>query len=128
MISWQSSLHFSFVQMNSKEDFRLFSRWISIANELPPQGEEDNRVVGLSRKENKEFWTTESRFNHLYNRFANIAIFFMSLFVCIQYFLIQFKVDFYLYLLVQLFHASYTFLWFYYYFHCICKCLNWSPR
>lgn len=120
MISWQSSLHFSFVQMSSRENFRLFFRWISIANELPPQGEEEERVVGLSRKENREFWKSENRFNHLYIRFANSAIFVMALGISVQYFLIQFEIDFWVYLTVQLFHASYTFAWFYFYFHCIC--------
>ena len=90
-----------------------------ITNEAPKESRE-TRVVGISRKENNKFWQTEQRFNRLYYRFANIAIFEMSAVIVVQYFLVQFDIDFYLYILIQVFHSAYTFLWFYLYFHCIC--------
>ena len=108
------------MQMNSKNDCHLFWRWIIITNELPARNYADYPVVGLSRKENDLFWQTESRFNHLYYRFANVGIFIACTGICVQYLLVEFDIDFYLYLLIQGFHICYTYLWFYLYFHCIC--------
>lgn len=120
MISWQSSIHFSFIQMNSRKDCHLFFRWISISNELPAQKGSKYRVVGLSRKENDEFWIAEHRFNQLYYRLANIGIHFACTGICVQYFLVSFDIDFYLFILIQGFHIVYSYVWFYLYFHCIC--------
>lgn len=118
MIAWQCSLHFAFIWMNEKEDCRLFLRWIMITNEAPTKG--DTRVVGLSRKENNEFRQTERRFNRLYYRFADIAIYGLSAVIAVQYFFVRFEIDLCLQILVQAIHVGCFYLFGYLIVHCIC--------
>lgn len=72
--SWLFWIHIIFNHVNTRNDYHLFRVWMKMSNET--KREEDDRVIGLSRRENKKFWLAEDRFNHIYYRIVNFSLFF----------------------------------------------------
>lgn len=50
-----------------------------MTNEIKNENGNEFKVIGLSSKENNEFWNREDHFNYIYNRFYNIFMIFLSL-------------------------------------------------
>ena len=71
---WALFFHFVFNYLNAKNDYRLMRFWMKLTLELPVKSDQDYKVMGLSRKENKAFWTKENYFNRLWNRTLNCYI------------------------------------------------------
>lgn len=115
MSVWLSLTQISFSYLNAREDHRLFKIWAQVTYEKPAKTERDYIVAGLSRKENKKFWLAEQKFNSLFNRVLNFALWVAYFVYCSQLFFVRFDVDWITYSLVQTFQVTYS-SWFIYVF------------
>lgn len=119
MIPWQFWIRYVFEYANAKNDFRLFRVWLKLTYEIPAKSERDYRVAGLPTEENKSFWMAEDRFNALFYRAANVFLTFACSLVVAQFFLVQFDVQLWIYLLVQIVHLVYTNFYIWMFIHLI---------
>ena len=100
LISWMTTLHFRLNRFNSASN-ESFMLWMRMSNEIP----NDRPLVGISVKENVEFWTAEKHFNFYYNRALYVVLVASYVTINIQIFLVSYNVDTCNYLIVQCVHS-----------------------
>ena len=88
---------------------------MKLTYELPARSRKGFEVVGLSRKQNLKFWLADQRFNWLWYR----AMAFLTLASCsifsVQFFLVPFDVNIFIYALLQAINVAHFFLYFFLY-------------
>ena len=95
------TLHILFNSILAKDNYKLWFKWMQMSRELPPKKGMGYKVIGLSEKENKQFWDAEANFNFYWYRVLSIT-FVGSFFVFgIQYTYVKFDVNIYVFVLVQ---------------------------
>ena len=90
--------------MNASNDYDLFRKWMRLSGELPAN--EGDRVIGLRKEENSNFWNKESHFNY----YCYLAVSWSNLAICLvfslQLFVLHFEVDWCTFILVQAFNVA----------------------
>lgn len=114
--SWLFSVHLCFTRLNIRHDYYLFKLWMRITFEIPAKKDEDYKVVGLSRTENKRFWAAEDEFNRRFSKTLNFILFVWCFIFPTQIFFVKYEIDSMLiYVLAQTVNFIYTALiiWFF---------------
>lgn len=86
---WGPSYHLVFNHINARNDFRLLRFWMQLTLELPVKSDKDYQVAGLTQEENKKFWLTESRINHVWYRAMNWYVAIISVVYSSQLFFVR---------------------------------------
>ena len=88
---------------------------MEITNEIPGKKNGNDRVAGLSRKANKDFWMKEQNFNYYWYLVVSVSILVLSQIFNTQLFARHFDIDLRTYVLVQafnVFHCTYMIFYF----------------
>lgn len=96
------TLYILFNHTIAKENYKLWFKWMRMSREIAP--EMGYKVIGLPEKENREFWNAEQNFNFYWYRVLSITLVFSFFVFGIQYTYVQFDVNIYVFVLVQVLH------------------------
>lgn len=86
----------------------LILLWLRISNEIPPS--DAFHLIGLSKRENKEFWTKENEYNLLYDKILKLLIIFITVMFNFSIFLDTYGYEPYIYIpfiTIHFLHNSY---------------------
>lgn len=83
----------------------MLIKWAKMTDEIPAKSDRDYQVVGLSRTENKKFWSKEKKENALWYRSMNYTLWLTACIVNLQYTFVKFDVDFWIFAVAQTLHA-----------------------
>lgn len=110
--SWILSVHYIYNYVNAKNDYRLYIRWMQLTQEVPAK---TDRVAGLSRAENRSFWSAEKLLFYYFHRILAVFLVIFLVVVNSLFFIFLFDVDWPTYVLFQtisICHDSYMVYWF----------------
>lgn len=83
----------------------MLIKWMKITYEIPAKSDRDYRVIGLSRAQNKKFWTEEKRTNARWYRSMNYVLGLAYCIFNVQYTFVSFDVDLWIFVGAQILHA-----------------------
>ena len=87
--------------------------------EVPAKNEDDYKVIGLSKKENKNYWMKDNEFSHIYNRIFQINLIIISILLNMPILFINIELNSFIYTAYILFFLIYNSFALYTLFHSI---------
>lgn len=131
---WFSALFFRFNSLNLKRE-DLFLIFLRMSNEVPYEDERKSHLIGMTKKENDDYWRKEKAFCVVYNRLFNVTVVLVASIFNISIFSINFELNPLIYAAVMTVNVVHNTYYLFIFFHSIltlnvffCSLINFFAR